>query len=1493
MAVIKELKGTVKVKKAGGSKEFTAFAKMSLNQGDILSTGAGATAVLQFANGTAEDDKMTVAANTKLTFSKLSDRNGTTTKVSMWSGSAWADVKSITSKDDEFKLETPTAVMGVRGTHLLVSVDPATGDTRLIVAAGVVRTETTGSGERQEKDVYPTQRALITDANEEQPADIFVAPVDLSLLMSQSDENIVSAILGSAAEIMDENQRYSDQYAQEGLPEPLGETPEDLNRFKSNTENLLGAIADQAVKSGLLTQERLDRIVSEVKEQSGLTIDLSKKQLDTTEADKKKQEEQRKLEAEQKKKAEEQRKKELERRSAEEALLKQLEEAKKKQAEANKQAEEEKKKKALETYESGLSDAQKAKYEQEKKNRAAEQAAQSPSPSPSSTPPPASQPVPSNIATLSDLKIFGSTLMGFNANTTSYSLNVSSETAEVSVSPFVTSGSNATVKVGGVAVTSGSATSVILAPAGSSTVIEIVVTAENGVDKKTYRVTVNRTAAVNMPPTDIVLSNPNVDEGTPQGTVVSEITAVDSDSEPPFEFDLVSGDGADDNEKFFIVLDTVNHVYQLAVNDVLDYESKSTLSIRVRVIDNLGASFEKALVVHVANVDESPNADDVTGLSVNEDEMLTGTLSGSDPDGDDLTFMLDMNASKGNVTVAANGNFSYMPNANYFGSDEFRYKVYDGTTYSGTAVVYINVIPVNDAPTDITLSNVTIAENSEADSIIGSLSATGSDSGDTFTYALVSGEGSDDNASFSISGTNLLTGAPLNYESKNLYSIRVRVTDGGGLTYEKTFEIHISDVNEPPTADTPTGQSVNEDEILTGTLTGSDPEGEDLDFILVSPAAHALSITLDANGDFSYTPYDNYSGADEFTFKVSDGNSFSEIVTVTINVLPVNDEPTNITLSNATIAENSAIGYTIGSLAATDPDTDDTFTYTLVSGTGDTDNASFSISGTNLLTGAPLNYESKNLYHIRVRVTDGGGLNYEKAFEIHVSDVNEPPTADTPTGLSINEDEILTGTLTGSDPEGDDLDFILVTPAVHAMQVTVDANGDFTYRPYGNYAGTDEFTFKVSDGNSFSAVVTVNIDVIPVNDEPTNITLSNATIAENSGIGFIVGALGATDPDSGDTFMYTLVSGDGDSDNASFSISGANLLTAVPVNYESKNLYHIRVRVTDSEGLTYEKALEIHITDVDESLTNIAISDLAFFDYTTRSEAIGTLVPTGGEGGITYSLVAGTGDGDNTQFAINGNLLLTSASYDDGFKVTYNIRVRATDSNGSQFEKNLTLVTTKYFTYTDIVDYASGARTYSSVVSGVPKVSGHEFFASLSSAAIGIQIAMRADLNQPSEFYWNGSETPINVGRYYVTPVAGWNEALLKVTDPDNIIREYKFHIWAGDTLPANLALASITANDSASQALSPSVDGANPLLWRAYVADPSATYVDFSPQFAAGTQITRVILANGQYAEASGSLANGYRIPYTGTPTYAYIYAVGSDGKPFVYKLSVEPMTS
>ena len=118
------------------------------------------------------------------------------------------------------------------------------------------------------------------------------------------------------------------------------------------------------------------------------------------------------------------------------------------------------------------------------------------------------------------------------------------------------------------------------------------------------------------------------------------------------------------------------------------------------------------------------------------------------------------------------------------------------------------------------------------------------------------------------------------------------------------------------------------------------------------------------------------------------GNGFEEDINA--NKSDTNQAPTNITLNNSTIAENQPINTKIGNFTTIDPNTGDTFTYSLVSGTGDTNNNSFIIVGNNeLQTKAVFDYETKNSYSIRIKTTDQGGLSFEKQLTIGVTDVND------------------------------------------------------------------------------------------------------------------------------------------------------------------------------------------------------------------------------------------------------------------------------------------------------------------------------------------------------------------------------------------------------------------------------------------------------------------------------------------------------------------------
>jgi hypothetical protein len=175
----------------------------------------------------------------------------------------------------------------------------------------------------------------------------------------------------------------------------------------------------------------------------------------------------------------------------------------------------------------------------------------------------------------------------------------------------------------------------------------------------------------------------------------------------------------------------------------------------------------------------------------------------------------------------------------------------------------------------------------------------------------------------------------------------------------------------------------------------------------------------------------------------------------TITVTNVNETPTDIAISSTSIAENAGANATVGNLSTTDPDAGNTFTYALIAGTGDTDNAAFNISGSTLRATNSFDFETKSSYTIRVRSTDQGGLSTDQTFTITVTNVNESPTdlALSSTTLAENSGANATvGLLSTVDP---------------------DLGDSFTYTLIAGAGGTDNGAFNIS-GNTLRA--TGNLD---------------------------------------------------------------------------------------------------------------------------------------------------------------------------------------------------------------------------------------------------------------------------------------------------------------------------------------------------------------------------------------------------------------------------------
>ena len=130
------------------------------------------------------------------------------------------------------------------------------------------------------------------------------------------------------------------------------------------------------------------------------------------------------------------------------------------------------------------------------------------------------------------------------------------------------------------------------------------------------------------------------------------------------------------------------------------------------------------------------------------------------------------------------------------------------------------------------------------------------------------------------------------------------------------------------------------------------------------------------------------------------------------------------------------------------------------------------------------------------------------------------------------------------------------------------------------------------------------IGVLDVNEAPFNLALSNSSTPENVAVGTVIGRFSSQDPDAGDVHTYRLVVGAGDEDNAAFEIVGNELRWKESPNFELKNRYSIRVRVTDRGGLSSEQAFTINVTDVNEAPFNLTLSN----NTTAENVAVGTVI---------------------------------------------------------------------------------------------------------------------------------------------------------------------------------------------------------------------------------------------------------------------------------------------
>lgn len=798
----------------------------------------------------------------------------------------------------------------------------------------------------------------------------------------------------------------------------------------------------------------------------------------------------------------------------------------------------------------------------------------------------------------------------------------------------------------------------------------------------------------NVAPTAINLSATSFAENTASGTTVATLSSVDANTSETFTYSLVTGEGSADNVAFTISGNG------LVLNTTPDFETKSSYNVRLRTTDSGGLNFERAVVLNVTNSNDTPTALSITATNITAGAAIgtvVGSLSTTDQDlGDTHVYSLVTgDGSTNNTQFTISGNqllTAVVFNAGTQSSYSVRVRSTDSAGAFVEQIMTGNVVQGNSAPTAISLSNSLVAENAATNAVVGTLSTTDANAGDTHTYALVSGDGDADNAAFVIDGNSLRTTMSFDFENKASYDIRVRSTDAAGASVEQEFTISVTNVNESPTnlaLDNTTIENGDPSGTIVGVLQSSDPDAADtFTYELVAGDGDVNNASFTISGSQLVTNFTaNVATKSSYSARVktTDAGGLSIERALTITVVDVNVAPTGVALSSSTIPENSPAGTTIGTLSTTDANVGDSHVYSLVPGEGGTNNSSFQIVNNELRSTVPFNFESQSSYTVRVRSTDAGGLFFEQVLTVSVGNVDEPPTDITLSANTIPENSpvgTVIGTLTTSDPEASD-------QHTYMLVAGEGANDNAKFSIVGNQlrvAGTLDFeqqtTYSIrvqaedQTGLLFEEVFA--IAVTNINESATTISLSSLELIEGAASGTVVGTLSANDPDSSDQLTFELVSGEGDTNNSSFSISGNQLTANFVPNRATQNTYLIRVRVTDAGGLSAESVIPMIVIEQPFAPTDIALSNATIAENIAIGTTVGTLTTTDANTSDShvYSLVTGNGDTDNAMFSINGGLLVTASNINFESKPTLSVRVRSTDANDLFFEKVFVITVT-------------------------------------------------------------------------------------------------------------------------------------------------------------------------------------------------------------------------
>lgn len=495
-------------------------------------------------------------------------------------------------------------------------------------------------------------------------------------------------------------------------------------------------------------------------------------------------------------------------------------------------------------------------------------------------------------------------------------------------------------------------------------------------------------------------------------------------------------------------------------------------SFTYTVADALGITATGTVTVTVNPVNDDPLA--LNGsFATGEDQPVVVTLTGSDVDGDSLSFAIVNAPTNGSLSAitsvtATTAEVTYTPGVNVKGSDSFTFTVNDGTVTSVAATIDIAIAAEGDAPT---ANDDTATTDEDTPVIIDAIANdTDPDTGDVIEILSTTQPA---NGSVSIQADGTLEYTPAtDFNGSDSFSYTIR--DRSGLSDSATVNVTVNAVNDPPVARDDAAIANDTDPFTFGVLTNdSDADGDSLTVTSITAMPAEGNLVIEADNTLTYTPNAGHSGSDSFTYEVQDPSGAAATATVSMSVVVTGGDTTPLVSDDAvstpagvaiifdvlandndlgqgplfvfdfTQANDGAVALLVDDLIEYTPNPGfegvDTFTYTVSNQLGET------ASG-----------------NITVTVT---------------ANPTAPVAADDLAQAEVGNG--VTVSVLDNDFDADAGAVLTVVSAGDGLNGTVSINGGstLTYTPDPGFEGQDAFAYTIQDetGLSDSAVVTVNV----------------------------------------------------------------------------------------------------------------------------------------------------------------------------------------------------------------------------------------------------------------------------------------------------------------------------------------------------------------------------------------------------------------------------------